>query len=46
MKKLPPLSLFCLFTFGLSSNMAAQESYGKALNLFATFGGNSSITGN
>lgn len=46
MKKLLTLSLFCLFTFGVSSKMVAQESYGNALNLFATFGSNSSITGN
>ena len=46
MKKLLRITLFCVFAFGASSTMSAQESYGGALNLFATFGNNSSVTGN
>ena len=38
--------MFCVFTFGVSTAVSAQESYGKALNLFATLGNNSSVTGN
>lgn len=45
MKKLLRIALFCVFTFGVSSAVSAQESY-KALNLFATFGDNSSVSGN
>lgn len=46
MKKLLRIALFCVFTFGASTAVNAQESYGGALNLFATFGNNSSVTGN
>ena len=44
MKKLLTIALFCAFAFGASTNAKAQESY-KALNLFATFGNNSSVSG-
>ena len=46
MKKLLRITLFCVFAFGATSTLSAQESYGGALNLFATFGNNSSVTGN
>jgi len=46
MKKLLRITLFCVFAFGASSTMSAQESYGGALNLFPSFGSFSSVTGN
>lgn len=46
MKKLVKIALFCVFTFGATSAVSAQESYSGALNLFANIGNNSSIAGN
>ena len=46
MKNLLKIALFCVFTFGTSSAVNAQESYGGALNLFGAFGDYSAITGN
>ncbi|MEI6864617.1 hypothetical protein [Flavicella sp.] len=46
MKKLIRISLLlCVFTFGASSTVSAQESYGGALNLFAKIGDDSAISG-
>jgi len=45
MKKIIRIALFCTFIFGASTTVKAQESYGNALNVFASFGDNSSIGG-
>ena len=46
MKNLFTIALFCVFALGANSKLSAQESYGNALNVFATFGDNSSVTAN
>lgn len=39
MKNLFRIIVLAVFTFGASATMSAQESYGNALNLFASFDG-------
>lgn len=46
MKKSLRIALFCVFTFGATSVVSAQESYAGALNIFANIGDNTSVSAN